>query len=295
MKKLLVVLLLVITYSLSFGQELQATVQVNYEQLQTVYKENLVPFKAQIEEYLNNTKFTGDTWEWDKIQCNFNIFFTSANSETNYTAQVVINSSRPIEGSDNRSLMLSVMDGKWSFVYEKNQSMYFNPTYFDPLTSFLDFYAFLIIAMDSDSYEPFGGNFAFQEALKIAVLGSSSGYGESWSLKSDNYNKRGLVEDATSAAFQKIRQDYYDYHYNGLDVFNKDRNATYNSIVKIINDIAKVKKSLNRRSSYLTVFFDAKSGEIVSYLEDYEDRSIFRTLQKIDPAHTTKYLEAENK
>ena len=295
MKSLLIIIFLFISYTSSFSQELQATVQVNFEQLQTVYKENLVPFQSQIEEYLNTTKFTGDSWEWEKIQCNFNIFLTSASSETNYSAQVVITSSRPVEGSDNRSLMVNVMDNKWSFIYEKNQSIYFNPSYFDPLTSFLDFYAFLIIAVDSDSYEPFGGTTAYQEALRIAVQGSSSGYADSWSLRTENYNKRGLVEDATSAGFQRFRQDFYDYHYNGLDVFSKDRNATYNSITNIINNLASLKKTLNRRSSLLTLFFDAKSGEIISYLEDYEDRSIYSVLQRVDPAHTTKYIEAQDR
>ena len=292
MKKLFVILFIAITNTSSFGQELQATVQVNFEQLQSVYKENLVPFKANVEEYLNTTKFTGESWEWDKIQCSFNIFFTSASSETNYSAQIVVTSSRPIEGSDTRSLMLNVMDNKWSFIYEMNQSIYFNPTYFDPLASFLNYYAFLIIALDSDSYEPFGGTFEYKEALRIAVQGSSTGYADSWALRTENYNKRGVVEDATSAGFQTLRQDIYDYHYNGLDIFRKDRNAAYNSITKLINNVAKLKKTLNRRSSFLTVFFDAKHREIISYLEDYEDRSIFSILQRVDPAHTSKYLEA---
>jgi len=292
MKKLFMILFIAITNTSSFGQELQATVQVNFEQLQSVYKENLVPFKANVEEYLNTTKFTGESWEWDKIQCSFNIFFTSASSETNYSAQIVVTSSRPIEGSDTRSLMLNVMDNKWSFIYEMNQSIYFNPTYFDPLASFLNYYAFLIIALDSDSYEPFGGTFAYGEALRIAVQGSSTGYADSWALRTENYNKRGVVEDATSAGFQTLRQDIYDYHYNGLDIFRKDRNAAYYSITVLINNVAKLKKTLNRRSSFLTVFFDAKHREIISYLEDFEDRSIFSILQRVDPAHTTKYLEA---
>lgn len=294
MKKLILIIFLVFTCTQSFGQELQATVQVNFEQLQTVYKENLVPFKNQIEEYLNTTKFTGGTWEWDRIQCNFNIFFTSASNETNYTTQVVITSSRPIEGSDKRSLMLSVMDNKWAFLYEMNQSIYFNPSYFDALTSFLDFYAFLIIALDSDSYEPFAGTPWYQEALRIAVQGGSTGYADQWALKSDSYNKRALVEDATSAGFQKFRQDFFNYHYNGLDLYAKDPDATYNSIVTLVNDLAQLKKTLNRRSSLLTIFFDAKSGEIINHLEDYEDRSIFSVLQRVDPAHTTKYIEAQN-
>ncbi len=77
-----------------------------------------------------------------KLKCSFNIFFTSASEEVNYSAQVVINSTRPVEGSENRSLMLNIMDSKWTFQYQKNQSIYFNPTDFSPLTSFLDFLCF---------------------------------------------------------------------------------------------------------------------------------------------------------
>ena len=100
---------------------------------------------------------------------------------------------------------------------------------------------------------------------------------------------------ATSAAFQKFRKDFFDYHYNGLDLYAKDPNVTYNSIVKMVNNLAQLKQTLNRRSSLLTVFFDAKSGEIINYLEDYDDRSIFSVLQRVDPAHTTKYIEAQNR
>lgn len=294
MKKYFIVIFLLLNLNI-WGQELEATVQINTEQLQSVYRENLEVFQFQIEEYLNNTKFTNDNWEWPKIECSFNIFFTSASNETNYTAQVVINSTRPVEGTENRSLMLNVMDSKWSFIYEKNQSIYYNPTDFDALTSFLDFYGLVIIGMDADSYEPFGGTTFFQEAMRISIMGGSTGYSDSWGTSSSSYNKRGFIKDATSAGFQQFRQDIFDYHYNGLDVFYREKEATYKSIAKLVDNLVKLKKTTNRRSPFISAFFDAKAGEIISYLKDYPDRTIFSKLLKIDPAHTTKYIEAEER
>ena len=294
MKKYMAVIFLLLNLNI-WGQELEATVQINTEQLQSAYREKLESFKFQIEEYLNNTKFTNDTWDWPRIKCSFNIFFTSSSNETNYSGQVVINSTRPVEGSENRSLMLNVMDNKWSFIYEKNQSIYYNPTDFDPLTSFLNFYALVIIGLDADSYEPFAGTSFFQEAMRISIMGGTTGYSASWGTSSSTYNKRGFIEDATSAGFQQFRKDIFDYHYNGLDVFYRDKEATYKAITKLVNNLVKLKKSTNRRSPFINAFFDAKSGEIISYLEDYSDRTIFTKLLKVDPAHTTKYIEAEER
>ncbi len=63
--------------------------------------------------------------------------------------------------------------------------------------------------------------------------------------------------------------------------------------MKLINNIATLKNTGMGRSSLLNVFFDAKAGEIISYLKDYPDKTIFETLKKIDPSHITKYLQAE--
>jgi len=295
MKKFIYLALILFSFSTIYSQELEATVQINSEQLSSVYKENLAVFQIQIQDYLNNTKFTGENWEWPKIKCSFNIFFTAGVDEIKYTAQVVVNSTRSVEGTENRSLMLNIMDNKWSFSYEKNQSIYYEPTVFHPLNSFLDYYALVIIGMDADSYEPFAGTSVFQQAMRITVMGGSTGYSDSWGTSSSSYNKRGFIEDATSAGFQKFRQDIFDYHYNGIDVFYRDREEAYKSFVKLVDNLASLQKRTNRRSPFINAFFDAKSGELISYLEDYEDRTIFTKLIKIDPAHTTKYIEAEER
>jgi hypothetical protein len=291
MKKFLLILILFPALNI-YSQELSATVIVNYEQLANQYQDRLINFDQQIQDYLNNTQFSGDNWEWQKIKCSFNIFFTGASGETNYNAQMVVTSQRPIEGQQRSSLMFSVMDNTWKFEYERNQSMYFDETIYDPLTSFLDYYAFVIIGLDSDSYEVQAGTPFYEKALNIAVNGGASAYADAWQSKSAAYSKRNLIDDLLSANYSKFREDYTDYHYNGLDLYYQNKQKTYDSLIKMVFGIRDLKEKINKRSVLLNVFFDAKHGELIDYLKEQEDKSIFNVLQKIDVGHTSKYLEA---
>ena len=145
MKKLFIIILFFSVLNVAeFAQELEANITVNTEQLPTASRDRLDSFVNQIQDYLNNNKYTGKPWEGEKIKCNFTIFFTGASDDVNYSAQLVVTSQRPIEGSRLNSLMLTIMDNAWSFRYEKGQAMYFNQSNFDGLTSFLDYYAYII-------------------------------------------------------------------------------------------------------------------------------------------------------
>ncbi len=190
--------------------------------------------------------------------------------------------------------MLNILDNSWSFRYEKNQAMYFNQADFDPLLNFLDYYAYVIVGFDMDSYYPLGGTDFFNKALDITVRGAQSKFADGWQAQSSAYSRRGLVDNLLNAKYQQFRQDYFDYHYNGIDLFNNPntrKQATAN-IVKLITNLANVRNKIEARSVLLKVFFDAKSGEITEYLKNYSDKSIFETLRKIDPPHTAKYDEA---
>jgi len=288
MKKLFLIFIL-FSPILLLGQELEATVTVNYEQLPNSAKDRLQNFAAVVSDYLNNNKFTDQDYQ-DKIKCSFNIFFTNAFSETQYSAQVVITSQRPIYKSTKSSLMLLVQDSKWNFQYEKNQTLYFNQTDFNSLTSFLDYYAYLIIGLDADSFEKYGGDDYFSKALNITVLGNTSNYSKGWTLDGSNYNRRALILDLKNANFSQFREDYFNYHYNGLDIYSEDKIAAQKNIVKLIDDLAKIRGKLDPRSVLLKVFFDAKHKEIVEYLKDYPEKArIFKELKFIDPSHLSTY------
>jgi len=289
MKK--IVILFFLLPILAFGQELDATVRVNVEQLESRARENLYNFQSAISDYLNNNKFTGDNWEYDRIKCNFEVFFTSAGEQMNYSAQVVISSQRLIYNSPKSSLMFTVLDNSWDFIYEKNQSFYYDPISFNSLTSFLDFYATIIIGLEMESYGPdyFNGGDMFSKALDIAIRGGSSKYSDGWQTKSTSYNKRGLVDNLMNANFQEFRQDFTNYHFNGLDIYATDKGKAMDTMAQLVYHLEKKKDKLDPRSVLLKVFFDAKAGEIVEYLKDYPDENLFVMLKKINPGNISKY------
>ena len=279
-----------------FSQELRATVDSNVEQLTSYSKEQVVNFADEVADYLNNTKFTElEIPDENRIKCQFTIFFTGGTSDKNYTAQVVVHSTRPIYKPKKESLMISLMDSKWSFHYEQGQTMYYDQLQFDGLTSFLDYYALVIIGFDSDTYDPHGGNQFFAEAVDICVLGASSQFSDGWQISSSAYSRRGLVDDLVNAKFEKFRDDIYDYHYNGLDNYSRDPAVAHKMIVKLVDDLAKERDNINARSVFLKVFFDAKSGEIVDFLQGYENKEVFEKLKLIDIPHISKYNEMLDK
>lgn len=286
--------LIFLVYSVSFGQELNCKVTVNYESIPVVNRELLADFAQTIEDYMNKTKFT-DKWDGDKIECALTIFFTGASSEINYSAQAVVTSQRPIYNSTKNSLMLSINDAQWSFVYEKNQTLYATQSIFDPLTSFLDYYAYVIIGFDLDSYEELSGSTYFTKAFDIVNLGATSGFRIGWEKSSSSYSRRGLVEDLLNEKFRFFREAYFNYHYNGLDLFTDKRQAAFKNITKLIDVLDMMRTKVDINSVLIKTFFDAKSGEIIEYLKTYPDKSIFNKLKKIDPPHALKYDDAVKK
>ncbi|KAF0215673.1 MAG: hypothetical protein FD178_1591 [Ignavibacteria bacterium] len=297
MKKLFIIILFFSVLNVSqFAQELEANITANTEQLPTASRDRLDSFVNQIQDYLNNNKYTGKPWEGEKIKCDLTISFTGASDDVNYTAQLVVTSQRIIEGSRLNSLMLKIIDNSWSFRYEKGQAMYFNQSNFDGLTSFLDYYAYIIIGFDSDSYYELGGTDLFQKALDIAVKGASSKYAKGWALETAAFNRRALVDNLLNSKYQQFRSDYFNYHYNGLDLLNskdaKERAVALPNMVNLVKNLEKSKGSIDWRSVLLKVFFDAKAGEISEYFRGRVEPSLFTTLKRIDASHTTKYDEA---
>ncbi len=279
-----------------FGQELNATVNVNMDQLNPGIKEKLENFKSALEDYLNKNKFTGKGWEGEKIQCSFNVFFTGATDNNTYTTQLNVSSYRPIEGTQRNSLLMNVMDSGWQFTYEKGQAMYFNQATFDPITSMLDFYVYVILGFDGDSFEKLGGTDYFKIAYDISIRGSSSKFSSGWQYSNSPYTKRGLLENLLDEKYNQFRSDYYNYHYNGMDIINKAKtfDIAIKNIVKLITNIDAVRDRLDSRSVLLKVFFDAKYMEICDALKNYPDKEIFNTLKKIDSYHISKYVEMAN-
>jgi len=272
----------------NLAQELNCRVEINFESLPVNNRELLSDFAGVIESYMNNTRFTNLDWG-QKIDCSVNIFFTSASSDIDYTAQMVVVSQRPIYQSIKNSPILTVNDGQWQFKYQRGQALYPNQTSFDPLTSFLDYYANIIIGMDMDTFEPLGGTPYFKRAQDIVNLGATSSSNAGWLSSSAVYSRWGLINEILSSTYSFFRNSIFDYHY-GVDIYSQNNELGQQKILSLVNVLWTMYQKIgNINSVYVRTFFDAKSGELIDYLKDYPDKEIFAKLRKIDPPHSSKY------
>ena len=292
MKKLIIIIFLFVS-SFSFAQELECIVTVNYESLPINNRALLEGFGQIVQDYMNKTQFT-DNWAGPKINCAISILFLSASSDVDYTAQAVVTSQRAIYDTITYSPMLRVNDNNWSFRYEKGQSLYANQSTFDPLTSFLNYYANIIIGLDYDSYEELGGTEYFSKAFGIVTLGNSSSNASGWQAAGLSYSRWNLVSDLLNDKFRPFREAFYNYHYNGIDIFNKIkyRAIALENITNLVNTLDQLRTKVDLNTTLIKAFFDAKYGEISEYLKYANNPGLFTTLKKIDPRHLSKYDEA---
>lgn len=289
MKKILV--LLFVFTSLLFAQELNCDVSVSTQSIPEDKRDLLADFSNAIETYMNQTRFTDQNWEYPKINCALSIFVTSASDETHYQAQIVVTSQREILKSENRSLMLSINDNAWSFEYVKGQPLYSRQSVFESVTSLLNYYAYIILGFDGDSWDDLGGTIYFKKAYDIVNLGANSNYRTGWERNSSSYSRRGLVEDLLNEKYRPFREALYDYYY-GLDYYEKDKTTGQKYMAKLVDVLANLKKKVDLTGVFVKVFFDAKYGELIDRLRSYPDKTVFEKLKKIDPAHLAKYDEA---
>lgn len=284
------IFLFIIYSNISFAQELNCKVTVNYEGLPALNRELLTDFASVIESYMNTTQFTGESWDGQRIDCSLNIFFTSASGDNDYAAQVVVVSTRPVFKSIRQSTMLTINDPTWTFRYVKNQALYYNQSAFDPITSFLDYYANIIIGFDWDTWAELGGTPYFKKAFDIVNFGANSANKTGWERTNASYSRWGLCEDLLNDKYRRFREAIFVYYY-GVDEYQVNKKAAQEKIVNLINVLTDMKSKMDINSVFVRSFFDAKYGEFIELLRDYPDRTIFEKLKKIDPPHATKYDE----
>jgi Domain of unknown function (DUF4835) len=287
MKKIIIMLLLISSYI--YSQELNCNVIVDYQNVPVKNRDLLADFKNVIENYMNTTRFTNQEWEGDKIDCSLNIFFTSAGSDVDYGAQIVVVSQRPVYQSTRKSALLTLNDAPWAFRYEVGQSTYANLDAFDPLLSLLDFYGLIIIGFDMDTWEEFGGTPYFKKAFDIVNLAQTSNFKSGWLPNNKVYSRYGLVSDALNEKYAAFRSAIFDYHY-GIDIFAQNKEVGQAKIVELIDVLYELYERTGILKSVLVqTFFNAKFGEITDHLKDYPDKTVFIKLKKIDPSHAGRY------
>lgn len=274
----------------SQAQQIEATVTVNYEPIPSTNKDLLRNFKADIEDYLNGYRWNDQGNATDKIKCNFDIYIQSVVGENRYSAQLFVGSRRRVYRSDKSSAVIRIFDESWEFTYLRNVPITHSSYSFNDLTSVLDFYVYVILGYDYDTYEKLAGTPYLQHAADVANLGRSSGQ-SGWSPSKSGYSKIQFIDELNDAKFFPVRVASYIYHFEGLDSLGVNVDRGRENILRALNLIAKTRSSVDPRNVVIKSFFDTKYMEIADIFLTYPDPAIFIKLSIIDPNHQKTYDE----
>lgn len=283
------------------GQELDPTVDVNMDKLTIDVRDRLVSFKQEITDYLTRTRFTNEDIVNDvrgkpyKIKCNFIFNFTAVTGFDSYEAQVVVIVQRNIYKTQNLSPLLRIKDDNWAFNYTRGQAFYHDDLKFNSLTSFLDYYAYMIIGADDDSWELELGTKRFQKAMDVVNLATTSSSTKGWADNTTTRASRNTYPlELLNSRFDDYRKGVWIYHFAGIDSIQYNKRQALERVAQAIELIGKTKKN-EVRAFTIKQFFEAKYLEIATVLVDYYDKTIYRRLSEMDPDHTLTYDEYSKK
>ncbi len=283
--------------SMLYGQELNCSVSVNDRQISGSSYDYISELSGDIEEYLNENRWTDDRFEEnERILCNIQIVLTNVDSQFNFTAEAVFSVRRPIYNTSQYSSLIVIGDNNWRFNYPRNKSFVKDELQFDDLTSFLDFYANIMLGFDYDSFSEMGGSQYYNRALNIFELGQNSGsVGWGRSIGAQR-NRFGLINDLTNPAYRDLRQAMYQYHRHGLDQFTLDPITAADEVIEAIS-VIRENKRVTSNNYLFDLFFDTKYTEITALLQfaDVQKRTMaYNLLTDVDPAHSSEYQKLQN-
>ncbi|HSF56115.1 MAG TPA: DUF4835 family protein, partial [Algoriphagus sp.] len=220
--------LLVILFFITQGiqaQELNFTVIINSDRSRIQNTDIFNQMKTNFEQFLNGRSWTDDEFRpEERIKGNLLITINEVPQIGVYNATVQVQVVRPVYGTNYESLIFNYADRNWTFEYLESQPLEFNRfTFLNNISSLLAFYAHIALGIDYDSFSSLGGNPFFEVANDIVNNAQQSGRPGWVQTQSDRRSRYWLINDIyVSTIYSSIRQAYYLYHREGMDMIQVD-------------------------------------------------------------------------
>lgn len=289
-------MLALLTATVAKAEELNCTVEVNSQQIANTSKEVFNTLQGAIADYMNTTQWSNAQFSAnEKIECK--LFFTIKTYENDVmSGDLQIQSIRPVYNSSYTTTLINFKDTKIEFTYRENEPLIRTENTFESnLTAILDFYAYLILAVDFDSFSPKGGEQFYEKADAVVQLAQSAGE-SGWKAFEDSKNRSAVLTAFTQPSTSAIRDLLYQYHRNGLDEMSVSPDKGRAQITESLNYLKKVYDA-QPMSVALSMFRDAKLDELVnvySKAPQTERENVYELLYPIYPTDNDRLTKIKN-
>lgn len=297
MKKYFIMLLLALLSSITAvaddeATELNCEVEVNSEKITNGSKDIFNELKQAVTDYMNTTKWTNATFGTnEKIYCKLMFTISSWDDATGLMkGDLQIQSTRPVFNSSYTTTLINFKDTKVDFIYNTGQQLVYSELNMeDNLTAILNFWAYMIIALDFDSFELNGGTPYYERAAEVVRLAQSSGE-SGWKAFEDNNNRSAVLSAFNDKQTAPIRQMLYDYHRMGLDQMVVTVDKGRSAITHTLENLAKI-YDVAPLSVCLTMFKNAKLDELINIYSKAnmtEKENVYEMLYQVYPSETNR-------
>lgn len=276
------------------AQEFEPTVVVDVSMLSPELRQEVSTMQADVLTYLRQQSFTGKQWEGPKIPIELTVYVTSGNLARRQFAARLLYASRVNLDGGRTSPIFRVLDQQWSFPYMLNQQLTFQSLRFDPFSTLIDFYNFIALGLDADTYEYLGGTPYYQRAQELCILGANNnapGYAQVVQEPGE-FTRISLVSELLNPRFETFRKLIFDYHYDGMNRYASAPDSARAALENTLARMVEFKNTLTQRSYLLQLFFDAKRTELCEVFGQTRNAHVLSMLRTLDPGNTSVYEEA---
>ena len=277
----------------SLAQELNARVTVNVDRLGSSADQAIVSdLTQQLTEMINQTRWTNATFSpMERIECAWGLNLVSVSDDGLYTAELSISAQRPVYGASYTTPLLVHLDRELNFQYAPYQPLVYAPTQIDNnLVATVAFYAYLILALDFDSFAPLGGDYAARQMQQLVATAQQMMDWSGWKAYASDNNRYAISQAYNDPAHQPWRNYWYQYHRQGLDLLTSNLRRGYTNILEQLSLLEETWQA-NSMSPLLQIFAQTKLDELPLLVEGAPQDSrmaAYKTLSKIFPTEDSK-------
>jgi len=270
-----------LVFGSAYGQTIKFRISLETPTIIPQEQDILAPLPGQLEDYVNNYDWTGEN-ENIIIECTASLIVetvTSRGSEKIYRSQFLVSS----PSGEN------YYDRSCEFVYQQGHAMSRNRAIFDPLLALVDYYIYMVLGGELDTWLPRGGSKYYNMAQSIANQGAISNYSAGWN---DRLEAVRLITDSDHIPLREAKLYYYDCLYYVEAKNNKENALRLSNLV-----LQKLEQVHQRRpnSQALKRFFDAHFNEICGLFVFAENDNFVEQLSNMDPRHSETYQQCGQK
>lgn len=274
------------------AQELLVNVSIDANRIQSdrsVFED----MQQAISRYLNYQQWTNDKFEsFERIRGNLQIIVQSRPAPDQFVCQMNLQVYRPVYNTTYETMLFNHSDKNFSFTYVQFQPLQFvENTFTDNLTALLNYYAYIMLAFDYDSFSEGGGAPFIGKAQEILNLAASGANESGWEASESNQNRYWLVENLQNSRYRSFHAAMFKYHRQGLDMMENSPAQGRRAVIAALKDIQR----LHQQDPILMltrVFLNSKKDELVKVFQGAfvnDKKEFLQVMQEIDPSNMATY------